>query len=210
MQWIAMITMLIDHIGVVFFPDYIIFRLIGRIAFPLYAYLAVLGYQRTTNFRNYFIRLVILALIAQLPFQLAFNTIGINVIGTLAISIAVIKCIDHFRHKPWLFGSIVILAALVLDSFPFDYGMYGLILMIIYRYLLHKPSIALLAHLALEIFSLTFYKWGIQSLSVLVTLYLIYNQQGVKFLDRIRAPKWLWRLFYPIHLIILYIIVRFM
>lgn len=62
---LAMVTMLIDHIGIVFFPEYQIFRYIGRIAFPLYAYFLVSGYHHTRNKRKYFIRLLITAVISE-------------------------------------------------------------------------------------------------------------------------------------------------
>lgn len=210
MQWIAMVTMLIDHIGVVFFPEQVTFRVIGRIAFPIYVYLAVLGYRRTSSFSKYFTRLVILALLSQLPFQLAFDTNGINVIGTLAISILIIKCIDALKGKPILYISIALIGAIVLDSLPFDYGAYGLILMLLYRYLMHKPAFLLLAHIALELLFLIVKQWGIQFISLIVTLAFISNEALISKLDSLRAPKWIWRLFYPLHLTILFVIVNFL
>ena len=52
LQLIAMITMLIDHVGAAFFPDQLEWRVIGRISFPIYAYCIVLGYRHTKNLKN--------------------------------------------------------------------------------------------------------------------------------------------------------------
>ncbi|MEJ2240562.1 MAG: TraX family protein [Candidatus Bathyarchaeota archaeon] len=71
LKWIAIITMTIDHIGAVLYPQLQILRIIGRISFPLFAYLLVLGMETTHNIRNYFIRLFTFAFISQIPFSLA-------------------------------------------------------------------------------------------------------------------------------------------
>lgn len=210
MQWIAMFTMLIDHIGAIFFPGQITFRIIGRIAFPLYVYLAVIGYQRTSRFSMYMCRLILLALVSQLPFQYAFGTTHLNVIGTLAISVAVIKCIDVFKTKLYLSIPIILIGVILLDYFPFDYGVYGLLLMILYRYCLKKPMLLLLLHFVLELFFMFVYQWGIQFFSISVTIALAYYQPLITQWDKLRAPKWLWRLFYPLHLTLLFLIVKFL
>lgn len=73
MQWIAMITMLIDHIGAVFFPHVVELRIIGRIAFPIYAFAVFIGYKHTRNVQKYIWRLFWIAVISQVPFMGAFN-----------------------------------------------------------------------------------------------------------------------------------------
>lgn len=47
MYWLAMLTMLIDHVGLVFFPTDPAWRIAGRLAFPIYAYALYMGYTRT-------------------------------------------------------------------------------------------------------------------------------------------------------------------
>jgi len=63
LKWIAIITMTIDHIGAILFPEFEVLRVIGRLSFPLFAYLLILGMENTRNIRNYFTRLFIFALI---------------------------------------------------------------------------------------------------------------------------------------------------
>ncbi len=69
-KWIALLTMLIDHFGVVVWPQIEIFRIIGRISFPLYIFLLVEGFYHTKSRKRYFFRLLLLAVISEIPFDM--------------------------------------------------------------------------------------------------------------------------------------------
>ncbi|MGG4550707.1 TraX family protein, partial [Paenibacillus humicus] len=88
---IAMLTMLIDHVGVVFFPNQIIFTIIGRLAFPLFCYGIANGFITTGNFNNYLLRLSMLAVISQIPYYFLFKNHYLNVCFTLAFGLLIIK-----------------------------------------------------------------------------------------------------------------------
>lgn len=199
MQWVAMLTMLIDHIGVVFFPDQLWLRLIGRIAFPLYAYLIVIGYHRTRSYRNYVIRLSLLAIISQPVYQWAFDTTQLNVIVTLLVGLLLLKVLD-MTAKSVPLQVIIAIAVIAISSFvSLDYGAYGIILMLIFRYI--RKEQLFLYHAILEIPFL--FVWGVQFISLISTYFISYQQQIVQKLDSISVPRWLWRSFYPLHLLIL-------
>lgn len=68
---IALVTMLIDHIGFIFYPDMIALRVIGRIAFPIYCFLLVQGFLHTSNLKKYMVRMGVFALLSEVPFDLA-------------------------------------------------------------------------------------------------------------------------------------------
>lgn len=76
MQLIAMLTMLIDHIGYIFFPQDLEWRYIGRIAFPIYCYALVQGHLHTSSKLRYLLRLLAIAVIAQIPYNLALDPEG--------------------------------------------------------------------------------------------------------------------------------------
>lgn len=80
-----------------------IFRAIGRIAFPIFCFLLVEGFLHTRNVKKYLIRLLIFAFISDIPFDLAFFAeIGLghqNVFFTLLLGILALVCIDHVKHK---------------------------------------------------------------------------------------------------------------
>ena len=71
LKWIALATMTIDHMGAILLPEFEVLRIIGRLSFPLFAYLLVLGHKSTGNVRAYFARLFLFAFISQIPFYLA-------------------------------------------------------------------------------------------------------------------------------------------
>ena len=76
LKWIAMVSMLIDHVGIylgrcnVDWEIWKWFRIIGRIAFPLYCFLLVEGFFHTGDIKKYLIRIGAFALISEIPFDL--------------------------------------------------------------------------------------------------------------------------------------------
>ena len=73
LKCIAIISMLIDHIGMVLFPEQLIFRMIGRLAFPIFAYVLVEGFFYTKNINKYLLRLGVFAIVSEVPFDLAYS-----------------------------------------------------------------------------------------------------------------------------------------
>ncbi|MCA1291634.1 conjugal transfer protein TraX [Paenibacillus sp. alder61] len=204
MQLIAMITMLIDHIGLLFFPGEVIWRVIGRIAFPLYAYALVQGYAHTSNFKRYATRLLLIAVISQIPYQLVLNDAGLNVVVTLLVAILVLKILDHTR--PGVLSVLIISGfAVFMEVLPFDYGAYGLLLVLIFKYA--QSTGMLLMHLLLNCVYLFSYGWTIQMISILPTLVIAYGPGLWKHLESMRVPAWVWRSFYPAHLFVLTLVV---
>ncbi len=99
LKMIAVITMLIDHIGAVIFPDIIVLRIIGRLAFPLFAFLITEGYRHTSNFNRYLGRLFIFAIISQYPFWLAFGfDAGLNIFSTLFLGLIAIHSSEIIKN----------------------------------------------------------------------------------------------------------------
>lgn len=83
--------MLIDHLGIVLYCNqmidnntYVLMRSIGRIAFPIFAFLIVEGYRKTKDIRKYQLRLFISALVGQITYGMFcmkfYKTIGLNVL----------------------------------------------------------------------------------------------------------------------------------
>ncbi|WP_458461115.1 TraX family protein [Paenibacillus sp.] len=202
MQWIAMITMLIDHIGAVFFPHIIELRIIGRIAFPIYAFAVYIGYKHTRDVQKYIWRLFWIAVISQVPFMAAFNHYSLNVVWTLWSALLVLFVIDKLPSR--LLGiPIVIGAGWFMEISQMDYGMYGLLLVLLFRYF--QGPVLVVAHVVLNALYLLLHSSSVQMYSMLATAGIAiaqYYQAGF----RMKGPRWVWRYFYPAHLAIIAII----
>ncbi|OMF18093.1 hypothetical protein BK131_04100 [Paenibacillus amylolyticus] len=202
MQWIAMITMLIDHIGAVFFPHIIELRIIGRIAFPIYAFAVYIGYKHTRDVQKYIWRLFWIAIISQVPFMAAFNHYSLNVVWTLWSALLVLFVIDKLPSR-LLSIPILIGAGWFMEISLMDYGMYGLLLVLLFRYF--QGPVLVVAHVVLNALYLLLHNSSVQMYSVLATAGIAiaqYYQAGF----RMKGPRWVWRYFYPAHLAIIAII----
>ncbi|OAX49679.1 MULTISPECIES: TraX family protein [unclassified Paenibacillus] len=202
MQWIAMITMLIDHIGAVFYPQVGELRIIGRIAFPIYAFAVYIGYKHTRNVQKYIWRLFWIAVISQLPFMVAFNHFSLNVVWTLWSALLVLLVLDKLPVR--LLGiPIVIVAGLVMEMTHMDYGMYGLLLVLLFRYF--QGPVLVMAHLLLNVLYIYLHSSSIQMYSVIATAGIAIAQYyNAGF--RLKGPRWIWRYFYPAHLAVIALI----
>ena len=67
LKLIAIITMTLDHIGIFFLlpPTYYLFRIIGRLSFPIFAFLIAEGFNYTKNIKKYLVRLLIFSIISE-------------------------------------------------------------------------------------------------------------------------------------------------
>lgn len=104
LKCIAMVTMLIDHMGYVLFPGYVIFRIIGRLAFPIYCFLLVEGAVHTSNWKKYLGRLFLFALISEIPFNLAIGgklwyPASQNVLFTLLLGLLAIRLLQELLNR---------------------------------------------------------------------------------------------------------------
>lgn len=192
-----MVTMLVDHVGHVFYPGESGWRIIGRLAFPIYAYYLVVGHRHTKSVSAYMNRLLLLAILSQIPFMIAFDELAINVIATLYLSLAMLVLME--RTTPWISIPAAMVAAIMMELFRFDYASYGLFLVLIYRYT--QGMYTVLAHFVLTLLYIRIMDyWSIQLVSVLATAAIVWGPKINLRMERKMVPKWLWRSFYPVHL----------
>lgn len=138
---IAIATMIVDHVGLFFFPQIFLLRVIGRLSFPLFAWLIANGAIHTKNINAYAIRLFLLAIISQIPFSFA-NQLknipfeGLNIVFTLFLGLAAIMIVKK-TSKKYLWFSIAIGASFIANILNVNYGAAG-VLSIIAFYLFYK------------------------------------------------------------------------
>ena len=211
---LAYVFMMIDHIGVVFFPNLVIFRIIGRLAFPLFAWHVALGYKKTSNIYSYATRLLLFAVISQIPHFLAVRTDTLNIFFTLFFGLVSVYLFDKLKNKYLSMVAILIVAVLA-EFLGLDYGTYGVI-SILFFYLFFENFKRLVLYQALinllyfsffvlsYIFSYGFevviketILWQPISLLSLIFIYYYNGQHGKKL-------GYSFYLIYPLHLLMFY------
>lgn len=111
---LALASMIIDHAGLALFPGIGLFRCIGRLAFPIYCFLIVQGYLHTSSIRAYGRRLLLLAFLSEIPFDLLIfgrmaSPMEQNVFFSLLLSLLALQCTDVLKEKP-LYASAAAMA----------------------------------------------------------------------------------------------------
>lgn len=212
LKWIAIVTMLIDHIGLTMLnpygPDngvlYTVMRSIGRLAFPLYCFLLVEGFMHTGNYRRYVIRMAVFALISEIPFNLMLSgsvwypgyqsvmvTLLIGLIGLGAYR----WCVNH-RYP--IYGIMVVISAVVTGWLTqCDYGAEGVLLIFIFYVLQYQPVARAIALGIWCVMMGGLEVWGV----VAIIPIMLYNGK------RGNSGKWFQYFgyaFYPAHLALLW------
>ena len=130
---IALLAMFADHAGLALFPAVGAFRCVGRLAFPLYCFLLAQGYLHTRNLRAYAVRLLLLALLSEIPFDLLIfaspvSSVEQNVLFSLLLGLLALYAADALRDRPlhaWLGVMSICVAAMAANV---SYGWLGPVL----------------------------------------------------------------------------------
>ena len=193
LKMIAVITMLIDHIGAVLlsmyqpaqkilftlfgreYTVYLIFRDIGRAAFPIFCFLLLEGFRHTRSRFLYGRNLLLFALLSETLF-----------LGYLAFC-----AIEYFQTRPSM-QLLCILGLLVVSIFlKADYGWRGYIFLLIIYYMRNdKPGQAILGSCWL------YYEWRASFAFLSINLY-----NGKRGFIRGKSAKYFFYWFYPVHII---------
>jgi hypothetical protein len=209
---IAIVTMVSDHVGKILYPDLLLLQIIGRLSFPLFAYLVVLGVESTKKPRKYMVTLLVFALISQVPYYLAF---GIQPFDRLNILFSLFLCavtIYYYNKR-----SLLALVPLLLSIILMTEGSYYVVLTAVGMKLLKdKPKIGALVLVALNLQFLFIpdFESQIQILSLLAVPLIFLHIKGW-LRKEILIPenslaystrKYFFYVLYPLHLALLFLI----
>ncbi len=222
---IAAISMFIDHLGVIFFPDVEILRIIGRIAFPIFAFMIAEGCRYTKNKLRYFLTVFCMGVVYVVAFYVYIKVVYMSIFITFSLSIIMIYALQSFKDtcfdkksklpRKILLGGMLavsVIGSYVLNRiFRIDYGFVGAI----------TPVLASLPHKSKDA-SVKFFEavdrieFSICGLAVgLLGLYAVYG--GVRLYALLAIPllllysgqrgrrkmKYFFYVFYPTHLLFL-------
>lgn len=198
---LAIASMAADHIGAVLYTDEVWLRYAGRLAFPIFCFLLVEGYCHTRDVRKYMGRLGLFALISEYPFDLAFHhrlwTLEKqNVFFTLFIGLGMLWLLDKEKDIVIRIG-IVLLAMWAAEFLHTDYGFRGILLIAVFQMAGERKTVQYMGGAAWNFL----WESRIQNAGALAVIPIaLYN--GKKG----RSMKYFFYLFYPVHLMILYLL----
>ena len=195
---IAILCMAADHTGRVLFPGEESWICVGRLAFPIFAFLLTEGFFHTRDIYRYLVRLGIFAVLSEIPFYLAFfQTCWYprrqNVFFTLFISVALMAVLERSREWPERILEIYI-AMWAAEALGTDYGFRGVLLVLVFYVGRMRPF----AGLALAGLWNFLWQSSVQRFGALAVIPIgLYN--GKKG----RSLKYFFYVFYPAHLLLL-------
>lgn len=225
-KYIAMVTMLLNHIAHVFLVQgtilYEVLEDIGYFTAPVMCYFLAEGYVYTRSKLKYGFRLALFAAVSQIPFQLAFGYQSLNMIFTLLCCFLILVVVDHVESPPLRMGLVMLLTLATVYS---DWGVvaplftifffnaegdrkqtargFGVcyvifVLLNVQNYMNGQPgnwTAYAVSHAMLS---------GLGIIVAGITVLFFYNgkrmERGKNF------SKWFFYLFYPVHLLVLYLI----
>lgn len=230
---IAMALMLMDHLWATLLPAQDWLTCAGRLAFPIFAFMAVEGYFHTHSFKKYAQRLLLFAVLSEIPFDLMyggtwFYPVHQNVIWTLLLALLGVRLMETVRkkQKTWLYllmaALVTVIWALLGTLGMVDYYGAGILTVFIFYFFRGRKWWCLLGQL------LALYWVNVEMLGGLMyPIHLFGNefeicQQGLALLALI--PIWLYRGrqgyhskpfqylcygFYPLHMLALAAILNY-
>ena len=201
LKMIAIVSMVIDHVGHIFFPEAMIFRIIGRMSFPIFAYVLAEGFHYTKDVKKYLLRLGLFALLSEIPYDLAIMGSVLefshqNVFFTLFFGVLMLYVMSRMKNMLMQYA-VVLVAVFVCRFLHTDYRSIGVLLVFIF-YVFRQRKAEKLLIAGLIFLGLT---GGLQLYALLaLPLIALHNgEQGTKM-------KAFFYLFYPAHLLILYLV----
>jgi len=204
---IACVSMLLDHIGAYLVP-WAWLRMVGRLAFPLYCFLLVQGIAHTSSLRRYGMRLLLFAVISEVPYDLLkygkLDFGGQNAIVTLLLGLCMIAAMKR-THALWKECAIAVTFAVAAALLQVEYGSFGIALIAV-MYLMGEGTDSLLA-VAVVLAAmglLTPWTDGFPQQLPCVFAVLPMAAYSGKRLSANRWGKWAFYLFYPLHMAIIY------
>lgn len=201
---IAAISMFIDHFGMIFYPHVAIFRIIGRLAYPIFAFCIAEGCKYTKNKKRYFLRKFVIAVMCQVIYTIVEKELYMNILITFSLSIimiyAFIPFLENHDFKSGFIFLLTVSAVYILTTFvSIDYGFWGAFAPVFAYAFYNNPKLKLISF-TIGLIIVAYIYGGIQIYSIFaIFLLYLYSEKRGKY-----NLKYFFYIFYPGHLAVLY------
>lgn len=207
LKLIACVTMLIDHVGAVFFPQNLWLRIIGRLAFPVYCFLLAEGVHHTQNPAKYALRLFIGLLLAEIPFDLVFFGGFTWAHQSVMFTLLLAFLMGMLMKKLPLLGKLlaVIPFYFAAELLHTDYGGMGIIMAAVFLIGRELSEPLLFQTVGMVLVNMSYFlRSYIQPYAILAIVPIaLYSGQKATGSKRVQRAFYL---FYPVHLLVLWMI----
>ncbi len=205
LKLIACISMVFDHCGAYLFPEAVWMRYVGRFSFPIYAFLLTEGFRHTRNIKKYLFRLLLFALVSEIPYDLLghdtfFYPGSQNAFFTLFSGLLMLYIME-WTNSTALKCFILISVMAITEICHFNYRYPGIFMIFAFDYFRDLPILRDLNIIAANI-RLYYAKIQVAGSLAIIPISL-YNGK--------RGPSWkvFFYLFYPIHLMVIYFVKKY-
>lgn len=224
---LAMAFMLMDHLWVTLLPDMLWLTCVGRLAFPMFAFMLVEGYCHTHNVKKYMLRLLVFAAVSEIPFDLMVSgrvmyPFHQNVMWTLLLGLVTVYLIDRLLGggqglvRTLACCVVVVVSAMLGTLFMLDYSGFGVLTVLTFYIFRGSGLLPRLGQLiCLTLINLKFiggeaiavslsglsFSFPIQGFALfsLAFIWLYKGRQGIHG----NAVKYAFYGFYPLHMLVL-------
>jgi len=207
---IAIISMTIDHIGFFIFPEARVFRIIGRFAFPLFAFLTATAMHYSNNKIRYISILLMCGAVFSLTSSLYLHRIVPNVFFDLGLGAL---CCSLFYKKNIYSWSILLLVVLfsVYEHSLVNYGIYGITTILLFYIFYMDKKINIMVFSIWTILCVYLQKFSFFNMYLIEGIYLLLPVICLLLYNGKRGfyhPKWkyMFYIYFPLHITILYFI----
>lgn len=204
LKLIALLLMVLDHLGYFFFPDQEWMRAVGRLAMPIFAFAIARGFYYTSNRRKYLLRMGLLALISQGPFMFAFGAEEVVATPWGSFSMPMLSMIVTWTVGLGLLFApfwVTVLAFPLLVAVPLEYTALAVLLPAAFYHFWFKRKILPLAYGApllvlssIALVSSPVQWWALAAIPVIALV--------EPFDKKLQLNKWIFYCFYPVHLVV--------
>ena len=213
---IAIVSMVIDHCTYFLMDNgtllYEAMRCVGRIAFPVFAFLVAEGFAYTHNRKRYFAQLLVFAVISEVPWFLLNGTDGThNVMFTLAMGVVALAILEKVKENSILCGIAILSIACFATWLDVDYEWRGILMIVVFNLLRNQnDNLPFPYGRMMQLFCafpLMMYYGCIGALLACMTIFLY---DGTRGFIKGNVAKYGFYAFYPVHLLLIWCVITFL